>query len=128
MLDERVPDDTLLFRRVPRDQIVRDPKTGGGVRPSSKAFQNNTKPVKTNRMSIWLGDKLAQDGRAPESVVEGTTHLLVSLIAGFVYTLGQDVERTPAEAEPAHGDVVGTKSGGVKNKLAQTAEWVVPPS
>jgi len=126
LLDDFVPDDVRLFRKVSRAFVVRDSKTGGR-RLSSQAFQNNTNP-KTERMSILLEDRLACDAIAPESIVAGTELLLVALRAGFVRlpAQGQSVERTPTAADPAHGDVVGPKPKSVQNSFARAAEWVVP--
>ena len=124
MLDEFVPDEVRLFRRVPSQFLVTDKKTGGR-RLSSNAFRNNSNP-KTNRMSIVLEDSL-QD--SPESIVEGTAFLLVALRAGFVREPrhAQQIERTPTTIEPAHGDVVGNKTNSIRNSFAAAAEWVVPP-
>ncbi len=129
MVNEFVPDDTRLFRRLPPVWVVEDVKRAEGFRPSSQAFQNNTKPVKTNSMSIYLEDTLDSLGRTPASVVAGSDFLLVALKAGFVRAQDhQEVERTPTSEEPAHGDVVGDKPSRVKDSFAREAEWTVPPS
>ena len=79
-------------------------------------------------MSVVLGDTLESEGRSPISALEKyPDHFLVAITAGDARAQGQDVERTPIEEEPAHGDVVGKKTRGRRRALCAAAEWIEGP-
>jgi hypothetical protein len=87
------------------------------ARPTSAVFQHD-------EMSVVLGDTLAESDRQPEDVANPC---LVSLEAGCVRARSQTIRRDPTEDEPAHGLVVGRKTGSVRNALARCAALVVGP-
>lgn len=94
----------------------------------SSAFQNPTRPDKTNRMSVVCGDTLDSMGRPPEDARRTKPGWYVAaLTAGFVRAEDQEVQRSPTHEEPAHGDVVGDKGGGRRRRFARAARWVVEP-
>jgi hypothetical protein len=118
--DARVDDETLVYRWVPRDQIVADPKMGR-YRPSTNAFHNTTG---TDRMSVLLGDTLAAQHRDPASLPDAL-RTLGSLATSFVrQDCGQEVNRSPTPTELAHGDVVGSDSKKIRSKMAREAACV----
>ncbi len=136
--DKTIDDDTLLFRRVmnqpdpPVSQIVWDDNKNCW-RLSSIAFTDN----RGSPMSIALGDTLKEKGLEPESVLVGHENFsLVSFPAKVPRDKELGVIRKPIEedhehgvvADPAHGEVVGKKTTGVKRYLKDNAEWYIEPS
>lgn len=117
--DLTIMNGTLLHRWLPRDQIVPDANLGR-YRPSTNAFQKTTN---TDGMSVVLGDALAADGRTPSDLVS-ELRTVASLTAGFVRSCDQVVVRDPIDNEPAHGNVVGPDSRGLRKKLACEASCV----
>jgi hypothetical protein len=114
-----------LFRRVPPVHYrFRD----GAFEVKEGAFKNFPHPER-KRMSIALGDKLAQDGRAPASILRPGQEAfgVVALRASDVRAEMQRIERTPKDDEPAHGDVYGDKPASRRKRLARMARWVVDP-
>jgi len=108
-----IADETLLYRWVSRDEIVKDDNIGR-FRPSSNAFQKTTG---TDRMSVVLGDTLEDAGRNPMELAD-ELKTAASLTVGFVRSCEQVVVRRPIAEEPAHGDVVGSDSKALRTKLA----------
>jgi hypothetical protein len=127
--DAPVVDDVDVHRLLnPALDIDWDHDEGRWVVKSS-AFQNPTKPEPTNRMSVVLGDTLEAMDRPPEDARRAKPEWYVAaLTAGFVRTEDQEVERSPTDEEPAHGDVVGDKkSRARRRRFADAARWVVEP-
>jgi hypothetical protein len=123
--DAPVAPETLLYRWVSPQFIKR---TEDGLKVSGGAFQNTTKPIRTNEMSVFLQDTLEALDRTPESLVDATGGFgLVALSAQQVIDEEQTVQRTPKPDEPAHGDVVGEKKGSRRNRFAATCQWIVQP-
>ena len=114
---------TRLFRRVlPRenDGWVRD-ENRDCIRLSSAVFSGE-------RMSILIEDTMQSEDRAPLSALdEHPDFFLVSITANSARSQKQEVERTPLDDEPAHGDVVGKKTRGVRRALCAEAEWLKSP-
>ena len=116
--DAPVPEDMNLYRRVHPKEIVWN-DNDGCLRPGSGVF-------KDPEMSIHLDDVLEDEGRGPESVLDGKpTHSLVALTARFVKGEDQDVRRTPIPEDASHGEVCGTKTQGRRKRFAKAAEFVV---
>ena len=89
----------------------------GGLRPSSQAFQDLGKG-----MSVGLTCVLDELGEGPLRVVEDFPgYGLIRYGVGWVKSLSLTVERSPTEAEPWHGDVVGKKTGSVRTKFANNS-------
>jgi len=87
---------------------------------SSGAFSNSTG---TNGMSVdWAARATPQQtaGRWP-----GWGVALIT--AATCYKSNQTVEYTPEECNPAHCDVVGKKTDGVKKSLALAATLIIQP-
>lgn len=124
--DPTIADTANLWRRIPADWVVEDQNLGR-LRPSSKAFQDHPNGTP---MSVLLGDDVTNDGRTAMDALKGLSGFgLVSFSAGFVrQQCGQGVARDPTPDEPAHAVVFGTKTGGVRNRLAKVADWVIKPS
>ena len=135
--DKTIDNDTLLYRRVmnqpnpPVRQIVWDGNKRCW-RPSSVAFTDN----RGSPMSIAIGDTLEKEGLEPDSVLIGHENFsLVSFPAKIPRDKKLGVIRKPIEedleqgvvADPAHGEVVGKKTNGVKRYLKDNAEWYIEP-
>jgi hypothetical protein len=126
--DADVPDDVELYRLVHPEHGVTWDEDENRWRPSSAAFQNPTKPVKTDRMSVVLGDTLEECGRLPEDARRSKPDWwVVALTAAFVRQEEQEVERDPTGDEPAHGSVVGEKKPPRRSRFAEAARWIVEP-
>jgi len=52
---------------------------------------------------------------------------LVAVSAELALALEQAIERTPNESEPAHGEIVGKKTGKVKNAFIRNLVWLKRP-
>lgn len=116
--DASIADETVLWRRVHPDQIV--PGHNNETCPSSQAFQNTSG---TDRMSVNI---------AEETTIEDTLrgyedHFIVAIEAGFVRGQNQGVIRRPREDNPAHAEVTGNKTRGVRKRLSAASQWVVRP-
>ena len=124
--DAPVPDDVDVHRLLHPDLDVAWDHDEGRWVVKSSAFQNT---AGTNRMSVVCGDTLAELGRPPEDARRAMPDRYVAaLTAGFVRREDQEVERTPTEEEPAHGDVVGDKARSRRRRFASAARWVVEPT
>jgi hypothetical protein len=124
--DSTVDDETDLFRRVSPQHWKRE--ADGSFRLRDEVFKNFPMP-QLKRMSVVLGDTLAESGRDPESVLDqaGNDFGLIAVKAKDVRELSQAVIRTPRDDEPAHGDACGEKPGATRKALAKLARWVIYP-
>ena len=107
---------------MPPQWLIPDPERGDCVKLASAAMQND-------EMSVGLGDALSDEGRTPESMLEGPQFDgfgLVALPAGTAREFKQIVCRDPVDDEPVHGLVVGNKKKR-KRDLARASKWVVAP-
>jgi hypothetical protein len=75
-----------------------------------------------------LGDCLEEQGREPESVLDDFPEdFLVAVSAELAFALKQVIERTPTNTELAHGEIVGKKTGKVKNAFIRNLVWLKQP-
>jgi hypothetical protein len=123
--DQSIADDAELYRRVPPEHCR---FIGGEVEVREGAFKNFPHP-ELKRMSVVLGDRLAELERDPRTILKGHEHCgVVVLRAGPLrHDEEQKLQRTPKPEELAHGDVVGDKPASRKKRLAAMAEWVIRP-
>lgn len=122
--DKSIRSESALWRRIQPDQIVTDDNTGVR-RPSSSAFSNSSD---NSGMSVILGDQVLSEGRTPHSTMElYPDNFLASITAGLARENGQIVIREPIKDEPAHAEVCGEKSKGVKRTFAKNSIWIVSP-
>jgi len=121
--DQTIGDDTELLRRIPPRHFYTE--NNGSVRPSSAAFENDPNG---GPMSIAIMDELDRLNLQPECMLIGhDSYGLVAFTAGLARELGQKIIRDPIDGEPAHGLVVGAKTGSVKKKLYKGCRWIIPP-
>lgn len=129
--DNTIDDNTLLYRRImnqaepPVKQIIWDDNKNCW-RPSSVSFSDHSNG---SPMSVALGDTLKKEGLEPESVLDGhDSFSLASFPASVARAKEQGIMRKPLEDDPAHGEVFGKKTRGVKRFLADNSEWCVEPN
>lgn len=79
-------------------------------------------------MSVIIRSALIAKGGRIEDVLDGYQGFgLVSLPVGSVRNQDQIVVRKPLPDNPAHGEVIGRKTRGVRRALKQSAVWIVEP-
>lgn len=121
--DTSVPDDCALWRRIPPNWWVLD-ENRGVIRPASACFDDNKK----GPMSVYLSVVMAEHGLGYDHVLAGhEDYKLASVTAGLARELNQAIVRKPEPDQPAHAEVVGKKTGSVKNRFARDAVWLVAP-
>jgi hypothetical protein len=121
--DPTVPDDSLVFRRVPPDQVVRD--ATGDRTVSTAAFNSRGGPL-----SVGLEVLLRELRHEPLVMLQGyPTHGLAGLTAARVRQpdpehpekrLGVTKDRDPDEP-PWHGSITGKITDSLGKKLAAGA-------
>jgi hypothetical protein len=120
--DRPVADDCRLFRRVHPNNVRWDDNVGCQYVISAQ-FAN---PRDSLEMSVWIEDDM-EDVTPAAALARYPGQFLVSLTAHAVRQEDQEISRTPQEAEPYHGDVVGTKDRPRRRKLRDAVAWVVAP-
>lgn len=120
---EEVPSSSYVLRRISPDWIVDDGQ--GGERVSSAAFQD-----KGRGMSVALSVTLDELGLPYAAAVESFEgYGLLQYEVAWIRSMKLEVERSPTEAEPWHGDVTGTKTGSVRKAFSANAtHWVRKPT
>jgi len=79
-------------------------------------------------MSVVLGREVLDANRMAESVVRGHEGFgVVSFPAGLAREKGPGIMRKPLPEEPAHAEVFGKKTRGVKRAFAMRCTWIIPP-
>jgi hypothetical protein len=126
MLDETekddlsIPDTDRLFRRVPPNQL--EPLGDGSLRPTSSVFKHI-------RLSVNIECLMVEQGRPPEDSLTGYPgHYLTSILARDVRAKGHPIVKdTEPPNDPAHGLVLGKKTGSFANAMLASHRWIVPP-
>ena len=122
--DPAVSDDDALLRRVP-PQMISGTGSQDCVEVSSAAFTN---PSDGSGMSVTIRSALIAAGGRVEDVLAGYKGFgLVSLPVASAREQNQIVIRKPLSDNPAHGEVIGRKTRGVRRALKQSAIWIVKP-
>lgn len=118
--DLSIPDSDRLFRAVKPNLLVSEPD--GTMRPSSAVF-------KTQEMSVNIESLMVEQGRSPEETLERFPGwLLTSIIAGDVRRFSCPIVKATAPPnDPAHGLVLGKKTGAFANAMRRSARWIVAP-
>ena len=79
-------------------------------------------------MSIGLDDTLKSEGLKPESLLIGHEDFSLAMFTAEVArNKAQGIIRNPLENDPAHGEVFGKKTSGVRNALVSGSSWYVKP-
>ena len=130
--DIRIGNSANLWRRIPfrKTFIVPDPKSLGGLRPSSLAFSKSSIGKRT--MSVYWAEKAKENNREHGDYLTEKDALLVSLNAEFVRNEGLGICWSEDETDAEHADVFnGTAnknfSRTTRNALAEHATWLIGP-
>jgi len=110
--DPTIPDDALLWRRVPPDQVK--PLADGGFRVSSAAFRDKTGELSVHVASLTDGERAL--GGYP-------LYSLAQLSASVPRSLGFSVSRDPLPNDNSHALICPKASKGHASKLAQSCTW-----
>jgi len=111
--DTTIPDDEILWRRVPPWHVTDDPKRPEGKRPATAAFDEDDMSVSIARET------------SVEKILEA--HEAFSLV-GFPASLAREkglrIVRKPLAENPAHAEVIGKKTDSIRKALSKGSEWV----
>lgn len=120
--DPTIPNEAVLWRRIPPGQVKWDEKQGR-KRASSQAFQDH--PV-SGAISFYL----ASDLNGPEDALAGHEgYLLVSVKVGLLREKGFAVTQDPPmPGEHGHTYAAGKNTSKKRTRIAEATEWVVPPA
>lgn len=124
--DPTISGDSILWRRIIKEQIVED-QNRGIKRPSSAAFNNHPNGTP---MSVALEDVFYKEtSKNPSDYLKGHDNVvaLASFTAGFARELKQGITRSPLPNEPAHAEVFGEKPRRIRKAFANKSQWVIPP-
>jgi hypothetical protein len=123
--DGTIEDDEGLLRRIPPHHFFFD-KNLGRWRPSSAAFDDHPDG---SPMSVHLVTVLARHNLVRSTVLIGhVDYALARITAALVRSNRQGIYRHPLPDDPAHAEVFGPKSEGVRKRLAKGADWEIPPN
>lgn len=118
--DPDIDGAVLLYRRV-HPNFVRFDEVRGCQRLSTGAFQDA-------ELSIAFGDTLNDLGADPASAFAANPgHPIVCFTVSAARAASLGVCRDPKDNEPAHGLVLGKKTGPKKRALAGASAWTVAP-
>jgi hypothetical protein len=132
--DPAIPNDCELLRSFSPQFIA--PVHGGGLRPSSQAFQKiRDKVTGEYAMSVYRADILDELGVEYEAIVDDhPDHLIVCIPTRRFrdLELGIVPKREPGRAGPAHCHVSGQLSSGKRSRLADAVvdgegRWIKGP-
>ena len=120
--DLTIPDEALLWRRIPPIWWIKDPGTGQ-YRLTSEAFddaRDKTPLSVAIAAEVVGGTETFLKGYAGNGIAEFT--------AGYArHTCGFAVARDPVEGEPWHAHVIGTKKKRLRKLLRDGCTMVVTP-
>lgn len=119
--DLSILSDDRLLRRVRPNQLAIE--SDGRQRPSSAVFR-------TAELSVYIGSLMTEQGRPPEdALAEHPGEFLCSITAGQVRRYNYPVVKdNEPPYDPAHGLVLGKKTGSFANAMARDCQWIVAPN
>ncbi len=127
--DPTILDEDRLFRRVQASPSQLVTEADGSRRPSSAVF-------KAIELSVNIESVMIAQGRAPEEMLSGTSaSFITSIAAGTIRRY--DIEKKESHPivrdaeppnDPAHGLVLGKKSGAFANAMCRSHIWIVAPT
>jgi hypothetical protein len=109
-----------LFRRVPPNQLFTD--EDGTQRPTSAVFKHS-------ELSVNIESLMIHQTRLPEDTLANHPgDFLTSVKAGEVRCYGYPIVKdNEPPNDPAHGVVLGKKTGSFANAMVRAHQWIVPP-
>jgi len=122
LASDPLPDELILWRRVPQDWVVLETGTDGveRSRPSSACFSDSK-----DGSAMSLFDSETCGGLA--AILDGHPGFgIVAITAGQLRAKGLTVART-SDGGPGHCEAAGKKTQSIKSGLAKCASWVVRP-
>jgi hypothetical protein len=123
--DPEIPDDAVLYRRLPEYHLKLADDRDSGYRPTSNCFQDPD----PNGVSVYLAALLEGMGMGPEVVTEGVGSGLwgvAETTAGQARKAGFGVRPRPDPAavedlrNPAHAELTGLLVGKDGNRQSKT--------
>jgi hypothetical protein len=118
--DLTIRDDDRLLRRVTPNQLFTDPD--GTTRPTSAVF-------KSTELSVNIESLMIQQKRPLEDTLANHPgEFLTSITAAAVRVHGLPIVKdNEPPNDPAHGLILGKKTGSFANAMVRAHKWVVPP-
>lgn len=100
------------------------PDGNGDMRVSSAAFQNLGAGMSVGLTAVL--DLLSRDHL--DVLLGHDGYGLLRFNVGWIRALQQNLTHSPTEPEPWHGDVVGTKTNGIKKAFVNNGtDWIRRP-
>ena len=128
--DQSISDDDWLIRRIHDKHVVPD-KNLNCWRISSAAFNPSSSD---SGVSVHIEKMIKQAGLSPKDYVKSKGATAAAKIkAEFIRSLNMDVESSPVNDDPYHGNIWGITEGGNKKEsdkkkmLARMAVWLLKP-
>lgn len=122
--DTNIADAARLWRRIHPLWYQTDPQTGVR-RLTSQAFADS---VDGSSLSVVLADRPDAPSNPRQWLSRFPEYGVAELTAGSVRRCNQCVIHTPMPNEPAHGSIVGKKTGAVRNRLRDSAKVLIEPT
>lgn len=120
----------LLYRRVLPKWVKRDEETRAIVlRDGEPILQSWAFDDLDGGVSVTMGDWLHLEGRTPADLLDDRHegYGLIRLRASDVLEIdGLSLVRKAEADDPAHGEILGNKTGGRKKQLRDFASWEIP--
>ena len=115
---------TTGYFGIPPDLVVRNHNSGIDE-PSSAAFSDSSDGT---GMSVTVESTSRAKGVSEQDLLRGYDGFgLVAIPAALVRQQGQRIVRKATPRDPAHAEVIGKKTRGVKRAFKRGAVWVVRP-
>jgi hypothetical protein len=125
--EPKIPNDTILWRRVHNTQIYPVEGFQNIGRVSTGAFKNSRVPRGAKSFSVII--TIYTDHTAEDILKNRNQHSLISFSAGLARKLEQEIIYSPTPEEPGHGDVEGDKpKTAVRREFVRSYEWVIKPN
>ncbi len=120
-----IVDDSNLLRRVCPQWLIYN-ENDEIERVSSAAFRNQKN---SEAFSVLIESVVLDTGRNVVDVLNNYSgYGLASFTAGLARNCGQRIVPFPENNEPAHANVVGTKTKGISRRFASECRLVVLPT
>jgi hypothetical protein len=124
--DDSVSNPCRLFRRITHQHLAPAGDQPGGVRISSAAFQSSSDG---SGVSVSIEDRMIELGIGPGDLLEDHPGAFLAFItAGTARELGKGIVREPTDDDPAHGNLTGPDTSGIRKRLARAAQWEQGPT
>lgn len=113
--DKKIPDDATLWRRVRAQDVSYDEHLKRS-KPSSGAFSPSSDG--SGMSAVWAELHLASNLSLADFLLGYEDFEVAAFLAGFVRSIGLEVQRDPVENQPAHVLVTGDFKKAQRRSLA----------